>query len=121
MKILITGTAGFIGFHLASILLKDGHRVHGYDGLTTYYDVTLKKNRHNILLKNKNFSSTEGMLEDFSKLDNWEEIPTPYFDSVLTYQDYEEDVIRWMYILGGRLCFELDEMDKWQVIPFLNH
>ena len=69
MKILITGTAGFIGFHLASILLKDGHRVHGYDGLTTYYDVTLKKNRHNILLKNKNFSSTEGMLEDFSKLD----------------------------------------------------
>ena len=57
--------------------------------------------------------------EDFSKLDNWEEIPTPYFDSVLTYQDYEEDVIRWMYILGGRLCFELNEMDKWQVIPFL--
>ena len=69
MKILITGTAGFIGFHLARILLKDGHRVHGYDGLTTYYDVTLKKNRHNILLKNKNFSYTEGMLEDFSKLD----------------------------------------------------
>ena len=68
-KILITGTAGFIGFHLAKLLLKDGHLVHGYDGMTNYYDVELKKNRHKILKDNPNFTSTEGMLEDYNKLE----------------------------------------------------
>ena len=43
MKILITGTAGFIGFHLARLLLKEGFRIYGYDGLTSYYDINLKK------------------------------------------------------------------------------
>ena len=69
MKILISGTAGFIGFHLAKLLLKEGNRVHGYDGMTEYYDINLKKKRHSILFENSNFSSTEGMLEDFEKLD----------------------------------------------------
>jgi len=68
-KILITGTAGFIGFHLAKLLLKDGFHLHGYDGLTDYYDVNLKRARHNILLTNPNFTATEGMLENNEKLD----------------------------------------------------
>ena len=68
-KIFITGTAGFIGFHLAKLLLNDGFKVHGYDGVTDYYDVNLKYARHNILLKNPNFTATEGMLEDNEKLD----------------------------------------------------
>lgn len=68
MKVFITGTAGFIGFHLAKLLLKDGHKVHGYDGMTNYYDVNLKHARHNILLKDSNFFGTEGMLEDEGKL-----------------------------------------------------
>lgn len=42
MKILITGTAGFIGFHLASRLLKEGHEVIGLDCINDYYDVNLK-------------------------------------------------------------------------------
>ena len=49
MKVLITGTAGFIGFHLAKLLLKEGFKCHGYDGMTDYYDVNLKQARHNIL------------------------------------------------------------------------
>jgi len=68
MKVLISGSAGFIGFHLANALLKNGFIVHGYDGMTNYYDIKLKKNRHNILLKNSKFSATEGMLEDHDKL-----------------------------------------------------
>ena len=64
LKIFITGTAGFIGFHLAKILLNDGFRVHGYDGLTDYYDVNLKHARNNILLQNPNFTTTQGLLED---------------------------------------------------------
>ena len=63
-KIFITGSAGFIGFHLSKLLLDEGFIVHGYDGMTNYYDVTLKQSRKNILLKYPNYSDTKGMLED---------------------------------------------------------
>jgi UDP-glucuronate 4-epimerase len=63
-RVLITGTAGFIGFHLAKLLLADGIQVHGYDGMTDYYDVKLKQKRHAMLLQSEGFSVTEGMLED---------------------------------------------------------
>lgn len=63
-RILITGTAGFIGFHLARLLLEEGFSVHGYDGLTDYYDVTLKQRRQQILLQSPGFGTTEAMLED---------------------------------------------------------
>lgn len=42
MKILVTGTAGFIGFHLANALVKRGDEVVGYDVINDYYDVNLK-------------------------------------------------------------------------------
>ena len=45
MKILITGTAGFIGFHLVNRLLQEGHSVVGVDQINDYYDVQLKKDR----------------------------------------------------------------------------
>lgn len=57
--------------------------------------------------------------EDHGMVEDWSDIPTPHFESVLTYQEFSDDVIKWMYILGGRLCFELNELDKWQIIPFL--
>ena len=68
-RILITGTAGFIGFHLAKLLLHEGFVVHGYDGMTDYYDVALKQRRHQMLLQNPNFAATEGMLEDQALFD----------------------------------------------------
>lgn len=67
-KVLITGTAGFIGYHLASLLLKEGFQVVGYDGMTDYYDVSLKERRHQMLLQNEGFSCKIGMLEDFDTL-----------------------------------------------------
>jgi len=63
-KILITGSSGFIGFHLAKKLLEKGNKVHGYDSMNDYYDVRLKENRYKILKKNKNFSFTKNKLEN---------------------------------------------------------
>ena len=68
MTVLITGSAGFIGYHLTQLLLSKGVAVVGYDGMTDYYDVRLKQRRHQMLLQNQNFRAQEGMLEDLERL-----------------------------------------------------
>lgn len=56
MKILITGVSGFIGFHLATSLLKNKkNKIYGIDNMNKYYDIKLKQDRLNLLKKNKNF------------------------------------------------------------------
>jgi len=55
MNILVTGAAGFIGFHLCKKLLNDKYKVFGIDNINNYYDVNLKKNRLKQLLTKKNF------------------------------------------------------------------
>lgn len=69
MRVFITGTAGFIGFHLAQRLLGEGHAVFGYDGLTPYYDVRLKRARNALLAQSSAYTFVEGMLEDRAALD----------------------------------------------------
>ncbi len=64
----MTGTAGFIGFHLAQRLLADGHSVTGYDGVTNYYDVSLKRARLALLAEHPNFTFVEAMLEDGARV-----------------------------------------------------
>lgn len=64
MRVFVTGSAGFIGFHLARRLLADGHEVMGYDGLTDYYDVRLKHARHAMLECEPSFRVVIGQLED---------------------------------------------------------
>ena len=63
-RVFITGTAGFIGYHLADLLLSEGMEVQGLDGMTDYYDVALKRRRHQMLLQHEGFAATEAMLED---------------------------------------------------------
>jgi UDP-glucuronate 4-epimerase len=69
MRYFITGTAGFIGFHLARRLLEDGHEVLGFDGMTPYYSLRLKEARNAGLAQFRAFRPVVGMLEDKSLLD----------------------------------------------------
>jgi len=62
--ILITGAAGFIGFHVASKLLKQGLSVIGIDNMNDYYDVSLKNARLAQLKKNKHFTFYKGNIAD---------------------------------------------------------
>ena len=56
--------------------------------------------------------------DDFSHIENWQDIPTPHFDKVLHYQKFEPEVCHWAYVMGGRLCYDVGDLDSWQVIPF---
>ncbi len=65
---LVTGSAGFIGYHLCQRLLADGFRVTGLDAMTEYYDVRLKERRHALLAEDPGFRAEIGRLEDPGRL-----------------------------------------------------
>ena len=64
MKTLVTGAAGFIGFHLAKRLLQQGEQVFGLDNLNPYYDVTLKESRLALLQQYRQFQFQKSDLAD---------------------------------------------------------
>jgi len=69
MIYLVTGSAGFIGFHLSQKLLEENHQVIGVDNLNNYYDPTLKKARLEILKKHPNFSFYQLDIAEFASLE----------------------------------------------------
>ncbi|SLN52177.1 UDP-glucose 4-epimerase [Roseivivax jejudonensis] len=66
--VLVTGSAGFIGFHVAKRLLDDGMRVVGLDAMTDYYDVALKEARHALLAPYDTFVPEIARLEEPGRL-----------------------------------------------------
>jgi len=64
VKILVTGAAGFVGFHVALRLLGDGHEVVGLDSVNQYYDVRLKEARLALLQQHRNFEFVRTTLAD---------------------------------------------------------
>lgn len=67
--VLITGTAGFIGFHLARRMLSLGWRVVGVDNFTPYYDVSIKEKRNDILAQNPSFAVHRISISDYAALE----------------------------------------------------
>lgn len=87
-KILVTGAAGFIGFHLSKRLLDGGDAVVGIDNLNDYYDVKLKKARLGILRKHENFSFTKLDIKNRDRVDT-------------LFEDYLFDVVLHMAAQAG--------------------
>jgi len=56
---------------------------------------------------------------DYSYVQDWYDIPTPFMQSILDYQRFSDEVCKWIYVFGGRLCFDVNDIDSWQVIGFL--
>ena len=67
-RALVTGSAGFIGYHLCRRLLDDGFAVTGLDAMTDYYDVALKERRHAMLSQSPGFAPVLGRVEDSGRL-----------------------------------------------------
>lgn len=57
--------------------------------------------------------------DNFDDVDDWFDIPTPHMSSILKYQELDEDVSRIFFAFIGRMLYEVNELDQWQVIPFL--
>jgi UDP-glucuronate 4-epimerase len=68
VKVFVTGTAGFIGFHLARSLLEDGHEVVGLDNFSDYYSVRLKRDRHALLERHPAYVGCDADLCDHARL-----------------------------------------------------
>ena len=79
-KFLVTGAAGFIGFHVSKALLKCGYAVTGYDNLNEYYDVSLKHSRLALLEEYPCFNFVKGALEDAARVS---ETVRPDFDVII--------------------------------------
>ena len=68
VTVLVTGSAGFIGFHVSRSLLGQGAKVIGLDNFNDYYSPALKRDRDRELRQHPNFLSVEGGLADFAPL-----------------------------------------------------
>ena len=108
-KILVTGSAGFIGFHLSKKILEEGGEVIGFDSVNDYYDVRLKEARLEILGKYDKFTFIKGNLADKSAVDN-------------LFKEYKPDVVVNLAAQAG-VRYSIDNPESYiesNIIGFFN-
>jgi UDP-glucuronate 4-epimerase len=122
MKILVTGSAGFIGFHTSKKLLNMGYEVVGIDNYNDYYDVELKKARSKILKENSKFSEEVFDIADKDKMNSFFERHKPTHIVNLAaqagvrysienpYTYIEANVCGFMNILEGARAFDIKHL-----------
>lgn len=111
---------------------KDRHTWSFQNGLLVGKDWNADENQYNIKFyeySTREFRELDPTLvsckyfdmpfDPYPEIADWYDIPTPYMQSVLDYQRFDADVCRWTYVFLGRLCYDVNELDGWQVIPFL--
>ena len=108
-KILVTGAAGFIGFHLSKRILDEGGEVIGFDNLNDYYEVSLKESRLEILGKYEKFTFVKGNLADKEAINN-------------IFEAYKPDIIVNLAAQAG-VRYSIDNPDAYiesNIIGFYN-
>ena len=58
--------------------------------------------------------------DPYLETEDWYDIPTPHFQSLLDYQEFDDDVCKWVYRMLGRMIYDVGDRDGWQVIPFIH-
>ncbi len=99
------------GIYNCKELVGDNYTDHFYE-----YGAELTKSLNIDVVACKFFNCE---FNNFDEIDDWYDIPTPNFQCILDYQEFSQDVARWVYVFIGRLFFELGELDNWQVALFL--
>ena len=103
MKILVTGAAGFIGFHLSKSLLDDKFEVYGIDNINDYYDISLKNNRLKILREYNNFQFNEIDISDYDSLSKLFRDVDPEVVKVTLFDVSKENTAK-----AGKLIIDID-------------
>ena len=108
-KILVTGAAGFIGFHLSKRILEEGGEVIGFDNLNDYYEVSLKESRLAILKKYDKFTFIKGNLADRAAVNS-------------LFESYSPDIVVNLAAQAG-VRYSIDNPDSYiesNIIGFYN-
>ena len=67
-KILITGAAGFIGFHISKLMLEENYEICGVDNINNYYSISLKNDRLSLLKKYPNFKFNKVDISNYNQV-----------------------------------------------------
>ena len=125
LKILVTGAAGFIGYHLALSLLKSGHHVIGLDNLNTYYNVNLKFARLAELCISKDEIKDDQKYIQSSSYKNFEFIKCSLEDTLRikdVFEKYKFDIVCNLAAQAG-VRYSLEHPDKYinsNIVGFFN-
>jgi hypothetical protein len=102
-------------------LIKDRHAFSFRNGVyfadrNVFHPYTSEESIKDVVVAAKYFDQP---FEPYEELHDWRDIETPTLDSILDYQELPEDVKRWIYVFLGRMLYDVNEKDGWQIVLFI--